>query len=285
MVDSTPADTAAPDTEAPDTVPGEPGFTFGYVRPPTGLVSQLATAQETAIGLAITDINDAGGVNGAPAALVTVDESLDGDAAAAVEELLAQGADMILGPVSSTGAKAVLTTLDTAGSVACSASATAPELTSLDTENVLYRTAMPDTYTVSYVADQIAADVAAAGLPEGQPYKVSIIARQDDYGVGVGNGLAARARCAGDGCPGRALQPTPGDLLGGGRAGRCFGAELGRARLVRRRRPIGRCARRVRRAGRDAARTGRPVQPAPRRACLPRRPDADRRDACHRCHR
>ena len=87
-VDTTPADTAAPDTEAPDTVPTEPDFVFGYVRPPTGIQSQLAIAQETALNLAIDDINAAGGVNGAPAGLVIVDEPLDGDTSVAIDGLL-----------------------------------------------------------------------------------------------------------------------------------------------------------------------------------------------------
>lgn len=194
-VDTEPTDTAAPDTEVPDTEApgptGDPGFVFGYLRPPTGIQTQLALAQETAMQLAVDDINAAGGVNGGPAELIVVDEPADGDTAAAITQLVDEGADMVLGPVSSTSSLAALPALGTAGSVACSASATAPELSSLDTEGVLYRTAMPDTYTVAYVAEQITADQAAASLPEGQPYKVSILARQDDYGIGVGNGLAS----------------------------------------------------------------------------------------------
>jgi branched-chain amino acid transport system substrate-binding protein len=187
---STPSTTAA----APDTTggaQGEPGFVFGYVRPAAGLLTELASAQEVSIGFAIDDINAAGGVNGAPVSLISVDESLTGDTAAAVNDLLDQGANMILGPVSSNGAKGALETLATRGAVACSASATSPELTTLDTENVLYRTAMPDSFSLNVVADTLSKRAEDAALPDGTKYKVSILARADDYGTNVGNGLAA----------------------------------------------------------------------------------------------
>ena len=182
------------DTTTPSetTVPsGDPGLVLGYVRPAPGLLAQLATAQEAAINLAIDDINAAGGVNGGPVALVAVDESLDGDTAAAVTSLIDEGAHMILGPISSTGSAAALQPLADSGAYACSASATSPQLSALDEAGVFFRTAMPDSVTMNYVADTISADAEAAALPEGQAYKVSIVTRNDDYGVNVGNGLAS----------------------------------------------------------------------------------------------
>jgi branched-chain amino acid transport system substrate-binding protein len=171
--------------------PGEAGFVFGYVRPAAGLLRELAVSQEAALGLAVEDINEAGGVNGAPATVLSVDEPLNGDVASAVNDLIDQGANLILGPVGSSGAIGALRTLTDRGAIACSASATSPQLTQLDTGEVFFRTAMPDTFTLQYVADQIEADVAAAQLPEGTPYRVSIVARADDYGINVGNGLAS----------------------------------------------------------------------------------------------
>ncbi len=185
---SSPGTTTATETTADGR---DPGLVLGYVRPGAGLLSQLATAQEAAIGLAIDDLNAAGGINGGPVQLLAVDESLDGDTGAAVNDLLDQGANMILGPIGSSGARAALDPLASRKSVACSASATSPELTQLDTENVFYRTAMPASFTLNYVADALSADAEAAKLPEGTPYKVSILSRNDDYGVDVGNGLAA----------------------------------------------------------------------------------------------
>ena len=75
--------------------------------------------------------------------------------------------------------------------MACSASATNPVLTSIDTEGVLYRTAMPDSFTVAHIADEIDILRAAAALPEGEPFRVTVMARNDDYGVEVGNGLTS----------------------------------------------------------------------------------------------
>ena len=143
-VDTSPS-SAPPATES--TQPAEPGFVFGYLRPGAGVLSQLATAQEAALDLAISDINDAGGVNGAPVGVIKVDEPLDGNVDVAINDLLDQGADLILGPTSSTGAQAALPTLSTRGSVACSASATADNLTTLDTDNVLYRTVPSDAHS------------------------------------------------------------------------------------------------------------------------------------------
>jgi branched-chain amino acid transport system substrate-binding protein len=187
---SSPPETTAASTETTG-VTGEPGFVFGYLRPAAGILTEMATAQEAAIGLAVDDINAAGGVNGAPVSMIAVDESLSGDTATAIGDLLDQGANMIIGPVSSTQAKASLETLTTRGALACSGSATAADLTTLDTGNVFYRTAMPDTYTLNAVADALTARATAAALPEGTPYKVSILARADDYGISVGNGLTS----------------------------------------------------------------------------------------------
>lgn len=193
---STPA-TEVPDTEAPDTAPpdtgasGEVGFQIGYLQPSAGLLSTFSGAQEASIGFAIDDINEAGGINGQPVGLLTAAEPLDGDVAAAITDLIDQGADYIVGPVGSTSAREALTPLATAGSVACSASATNPLLSSIDTEGVFYRTAFPDSFTVVHVADEIDAIRAAAALPEGQPFRVTVMARNDDYGVQVGNGLTS----------------------------------------------------------------------------------------------
>src|SRR5262245_51709854 len=177
-------------TQATEPSDGEPGFVFGFIVPSSGLLNELATAQTASLDLAVEDINAAGGVNDAPVSAITATQAPDGDVQSAVDDLLDQGANMILGPMDSTSAIASLPVLATGGTIACSASATAPELASLDTDGVFYRTALSDAYTVQYAVDDIVARRAAAALPEGTPYTVSILARGDDYGIGVGNGLA-----------------------------------------------------------------------------------------------
>ena len=121
---------------------------------------------------------------------MTVDEPADGDVAASVNELLDQGVNGILGPVGSTSARAALAPLSERGSIACSASATAPDLTTAGT-GVFFRTAISDSVTVQFVADQLTARRDAVGLAEGEVYQVTIVARDDDYGIQAGNGLAS----------------------------------------------------------------------------------------------
>ena len=44
---------------------------------------------------------------------------------------------------------------------------------------------------MQFVAEQLTARRDAAGLAEGEVYRVDIVARDDDYGIQAGNGLAA----------------------------------------------------------------------------------------------
>lgn len=170
-------------TEAPAQ---EPGLVYGFLRPAPGLLSQFIAAQEQALVLAVDDINAAGGVNGAPVGIVYADEAADGDVTAAIASLAEQGASVVLGPIGSTSALAALPALSANGLVACSASATAAQLSTADTAGVMYRTAMTDAYSITHVADVIEAE--AAGK---EGYNVVIAARTDDYGITLSTGLAS----------------------------------------------------------------------------------------------
>ncbi len=79
--------------------------------------------------------------------------------------------------------------------MACSASATLPSLTVGQEQLSLFRTALPDDVLTSYLADKIVKrrDADAPGAA----WKVAIVARSDDYGLSVGNGLAATLQAAG----------------------------------------------------------------------------------------
>jgi branched-chain amino acid transport system substrate-binding protein len=186
-----PTDTVSSTEPATDSAPpAAPGMVLGFLRPAPGLLLDLSTAQQAALELAAEDIAAAGGVLGGPLEVLTVDEPPDGDVAAAVNEALDQGANGILGPVGSTSARAALPTLGERGSIACSGSATAPDLTA-DSTGVFFRTAISDSVTVQFVADQLTDRREAAGLAEGEEYRVTIVARDDDYGIQAGNGLAS----------------------------------------------------------------------------------------------
>ena len=172
---------------APPAVPAK--FRFGFVAPAAALLIPLAYAQENALSLAVSDINDAGGVLGAPTEAITTDDMAAGSAAAAVTDLVQSGASVVLGPVGSTDALAAIPAVEAAGTAACSASATLPHLNSDPPAAPFYRTALPDQYTVDFMGQQIVARRDAAAPAE--PWKVAIVARGDDYGLTVSSGLSA----------------------------------------------------------------------------------------------
>jgi branched-chain amino acid transport system substrate-binding protein len=183
-----PATSAAPGTSAePTTSPAAPGFIIGYLRPPAGVLAQLTAGQELALRLAVDDINAAGGIRGTMVGSVAVSEPLDGNLQTAVDQLVDAGANVILGPAGSTSALALIPLLEPDKQVACSASATSPLLTETDTDGWFFRTALSDSFTVGLAADRVAAARDAAGGDE--DFRVGILARSDDYGIGVGNGL------------------------------------------------------------------------------------------------
>ena len=166
-----------------------PKFTFGFVAPSAPLLLHLAFAQENALALAVADINDGGGVLGAPVDATTTDDGVAGSVPNAVTNLVKGGADAVLGPVSSTDARAAIPAVAGAKTLACSGSATVPDLNTGDPQAAFYRTALPDQYTVEFVSRQIVGRRDAANVD--RPWKVAIVARGDDYGTSVSSGLSA----------------------------------------------------------------------------------------------
>jgi branched-chain amino acid transport system substrate-binding protein len=177
-----PATTTAPPA-------AEPKFSFGFVAPSLGLLLDLAFAQENALSLAVADINDGGGVLGAPVKATSTDDQVAGSVANAVTNLVDGGANAVLGPISSTDAKVAIPAVAGAGTLACSASATSADLNSNPPTAAFYRTALPDYETVEFVATQIVERRDA--VAPGQPWKVAIVARGDDYGTAVSSGLSS----------------------------------------------------------------------------------------------
>jgi branched-chain amino acid transport system substrate-binding protein len=162
-------------------------FTLVGVVPAPGLTEELAQAQQAAWALAVEDVNAAGGVLGGALEVLTARE----DEAPSAGELppAAADADGVLGPVSSDAAVALLPALGTDGLVACSASATSPTLAAQEPAGVLFRTSLPDQYTVNEVSKVLVARRDEAGAEA--PFAVQIVARDDAYGTSVAQGLAA----------------------------------------------------------------------------------------------
>ena len=189
-----PADTEPPTgtetTPAPDapTLDGE-GLELGLLEPGPGLLTTLFEGQVRGVDAAVQDIADGGGVLGGPLNVTSTAAPLGGSAADVVRTAIDAGAQVLVGPAGSDDAAQVRTELREAGAIACSASASVPGLAADQEQFGLFRTALPDDVVVSYLADAI-----MARRDEQAPdavWKVAIVARSDDYGLSVGNALAA----------------------------------------------------------------------------------------------
>ncbi|GAA3732783.1 ABC transporter substrate-binding protein [Leifsonia bigeumensis] len=131
---STPSETAAPR--------GDGVLTIGTLFPTTGATAFLARAQDAGVELAIREINEAGGVNGAK---VVVYHRNSGDATTEKAEeslagLVEKKVDVIIGPSSSVLAERILPKVLQAGMTMISPSATSPVLSTLPDDGRLFRT-------------------------------------------------------------------------------------------------------------------------------------------------
>jgi ABC-type branched-subunit amino acid transport system substrate-binding protein len=183
-------DTEEPDTEAPadddgeaddageePTAEGDGTLQLGYILPESGPLAFLGPPQIQAVELAVSDINEAGGVLGNDVSISSGDEA--GDAAIASEEasrLIGEGVDAIVGAAASGMSLAFVDAVTSAGILQCSGSNTAPTFTANDYGGLYSRTAPTDALQGPVLADAIVAD---------GNQSVAILARADDYGQGL----------------------------------------------------------------------------------------------------
>jgi hypothetical protein len=182
------------DADAADDLDGD-GLSLGVIAPSPGLLSTVFRATERGVELAADDIASSGGVLDGPLAIERTVAPLDGNEAEVVPAAVDGGADALIGPTGSTDALAYLDAVTASRSISCSATASAPGLTDSQESFGLFRTALPDEVVVSYLADVIEARRDADA--EGAASRVAIVARSDDYGLSVGNGLAATLEALG----------------------------------------------------------------------------------------
>jgi branched-chain amino acid transport system substrate-binding protein len=136
----------------------------------------------SAVRNAVEVINEAGGVLGQPVVLVEADEGgTASSAAAALDSLVAQGVDAIIGPASSLNALAVASTAVAAGTPMCSPSVTAIALDSFPDNGLIFRTIPSD----SLQAVAIAKSAELTGIP-----RVSMAYIDDVYGRGFARAVA-----------------------------------------------------------------------------------------------
>ena len=158
---------AAPDTPS---AASQPELVIGRVMPETGALAFLAPPMVEAARLAVEDVQAAGG----NVRMLTGDTGTDPDVASeAVNRLLGEGADVIVGAAASGISQSFIQTLYDAQIPQCSPSNTSPSFSTQDNATFYFRTVPPDQAVSPIIANVVAADGAT---------NVAIVARADDYG-------------------------------------------------------------------------------------------------------
>jgi ABC-type branched-subunit amino acid transport system substrate-binding protein len=154
---------------------------LGYLLPETGPLASLGPGVIAGTRLAVTDITEAGGVLGEPLELLAADSAGDPTVAGqAVSRLLGDGAQGIVGAVSSAISLAVVDRIKSEQVAQCSGSNTSETFTNLDDDGYYVRTAPSNVLQAPVLANAI--------LDDGSQ-TVSILVRGDDYGASIGGAL------------------------------------------------------------------------------------------------
>ena len=183
-----PATTEAPTTTAAPAPAGDP-LILASLMPSSGDLASLGPGIALGAALAVEQINAAGGINGQPVQLIEGDSGCDGAVAlTSLNDVIAQGAQGVMGAACSGTSLAILDTAIAAEVVMVSPSNTSPQFTKLDKKGFYARTAP---------SDLLQGDVLASLLIEDGVGSVSIISRADAYGRGLAEATAAAFEAAG----------------------------------------------------------------------------------------
>ncbi|GAB2953913.1 ABC transporter substrate-binding protein [Nonomuraea fastidiosa] len=158
-------------------VGGDGVFRVGALVPKTGGLQFFNRPMAAGVRLAVADINAAGGVYGRPVAAIETDSGdSDRHVIPALTRLLAQRANVVVGPVTSSMSLAIADHVKHAGVVQISPTAASDRLTGLDDDGLIFRMAGPDANQGRLLAHLIEADGAR---------RVGILARGDAYGAAL----------------------------------------------------------------------------------------------------
>ena len=183
-----PATTEAPTTTAAPAPAGDP-LILASLMPLSGDLASLGPGIALGAALAVEQINAAGGINGQPVQLIEGDSGCDGAVAlTSLNDVIAQGAQGVMGAACSGTSLAILDTAIAAEVVMVSPSNTSPQFTKMDKKGFYARTAP---------SDLLQGDVLASLLVEDGVQTVSIISRADSYGRGLAEATAAAFEAAG----------------------------------------------------------------------------------------
>jgi ABC-type branched-subunit amino acid transport system substrate-binding protein len=162
---------------------------FGGLLPHTGALASAGPPIFAGARLAVEEINEVGGVLGQPVEWIDGDDGTSAQVASATaDRFIAAGVQVMIGPAASGVSAAVLPKAVAAGRILFSPSATAETLSQLDDKGLFFRTAPPDRLQAKALANIVMRDGAA---------KVMIIARDDNYGKGLGTGVLTDLTSAG----------------------------------------------------------------------------------------
>ena len=172
----TPAQEPEPTAESEPTsaaAPAAVSLHIGAVHPETGPIAPLAAPAREAGFLAVADINAAGG----DITLTGADSATNPEIAIeAVNRLLAEGADAILGPAASSVTQAVIQTLYDQRIPQCSPSAQSPAFSTQENAAYFFRTVPPSQTVAPIIVNVVAGEGAT---------RVALIGRGDQDGISV----------------------------------------------------------------------------------------------------
>ncbi|GAA3240990.1 hypothetical protein GCM10010532_081850 [Dactylosporangium siamense] len=161
----------------------------GGLMPHTGRLAYRSPPRFAAARLAVADVNAAGGVLEQPVEWVDGDDGTDATVAAAtVDRFVGLGVQVIIGASSSSVTKAVIPKIVATGRILISPSSTSDELAAVADNGLFFRTAPADTLQARALADVI--------MRHG-PHSVTILAREDAYGLGLQTNVKANLVAAG----------------------------------------------------------------------------------------
>lgn len=171
---------AAPAAAAAQQKPRE--LAIGSLAPETGPIAPLLESLRTPVDLAVAEINAAGGIQGVPVRSVTADEGAapETSARAGFDQLVAAGAQVVIGPATSGAALALQERIGTRKVLTCSGSDTSAPLEPDLTKGHYFRTAPPDTIQALALAELVLAD------GHNRP---AVLFREDTYGDGIAKPL------------------------------------------------------------------------------------------------
>jgi branched-chain amino acid transport system substrate-binding protein len=169
---------------------GDGTLSLGYVFPQTGQLAYLGPPQVEAARYAVAEINSAGGVLGTEIPELVAGDEADQAAVAqqSADRVLASGVDALLGAAASGQSLAIIDRVTGSQVVQCSGSNTAPNFTDYNDQGFYFRTAPSDALQGPVLAETIVADGHS---------NVAIVARADDYGVGLADATAQSLEEAG----------------------------------------------------------------------------------------